>query len=334
MNISNKQKIWNESDWKALEERIKKSALSSHSDDDACKIIIKEARKVMRKYTSSFFMVSRFLPKQKRDLVEVIYAAVRYPDEIVDTFKIPKEHKKILLDEWESNYIQALGLESIRESLNRGIHPFLTCFAKLVRDYNIPKEYYLSFIDAMRKDAYNTKYNTIDELIESYIYGSAIVVGYFLTYVYGAVHPSQFDKALKASRDLGVALQLTNFMRDVYEDTSNGRLYIPLELLKQKQIDFDNLMKPEFEEPLKEIVNDIVKIAEKYYILSDKGLDLFSADCRTAIKACIDVYSKLNELIFKNNNKLRERQSVSLLEKFITLPISKYWVIPANYIFR
>ena len=80
-------------------------------------------------------------------------------------------------------------------------------------------------------------FGTLDDLIESYIYGSAIVVGYFLTYVYGASGEGSFDRALASARDLGIALQLTNFLRDVGEDQRRGRLYLPLDMLRAEGIE-------------------------------------------------------------------------------------------------
>src|SRR5215210_321121 len=79
-------------------------------------------------------------------------------------------------------------------------------------------------------------FRTLDDLIHSYVYGSAVVVGYFLAHVYGARDSASFGRALSAARDLGVALQLTNFLRDVAEDQRRGRVYLPADALRAEGI--------------------------------------------------------------------------------------------------
>src|SRR5581483_6063241 len=119
-----------------------------------------------------------------------IYAAVRYPDEIVDTFRLPPGERDRLLDEWSDGYELGLDAGAIHEALNCGM----------------PPEHYRAFIDAMRHDVRPRRFGTLDDLIDNYIYGSAIVVGYFLTYVYGAATPVDFERALGSARALGIAL--------------------------------------------------------------------------------------------------------------------------------
>ncbi|HVF68498.1 MAG TPA: hypothetical protein VM914_12590 [Pyrinomonadaceae bacterium] len=67
---------------------VRARALAAASEDGAWRVLAREARGVMRAYTTSFFIVSRFLPSRKRAEVEAVYAAVRFPDEVVDTFPL------------------------------------------------------------------------------------------------------------------------------------------------------------------------------------------------------------------------------------------------------
>jgi phytoene/squalene synthetase len=79
-------------------------------------------------------------------------------------------------------------------------------------------------------------------------------------------------------------------------------------------------------------MNRLAAIAEEYYQLSARDLDAFAADCRTAIKACIEVYRQLNDQITKSDQALEKRQSVSLIKKLKVLPASKYWRLPLAYL--
>lgn len=329
-----KRNEWAEDQWNKLNAQLCKKALKANSDEQAWKMLTDSARKVMRNYTSSFFIVTRFLPLRKRKKVEAIYAAVRYPDEIVDTFPVSNEEKLQKLNIWLQHYNEALNISGIKKQLQQGIPPFLVAFTNVVKESEIPHDYYRAFLDAMRLDAEQAFYTTMDDLIDSYIYGSAIVVGYFLTYVYGSRTPEDFPQALDASKDLGIALQLTNFMRDIADDRRRTRLYIPLELLQKAEIKIEEIFATSSNEKLKSIVNFIVDIAEEYYSKTQSRIDVFSQDCQTAIQAAIDVYRQLNHKIRVNDNALFTRQSVPLIEKFKVLPKSKYWRLPLSYIFR
>jgi hypothetical protein len=77
---------WSEAFWGEFEETVRRKALAAKSEDQIWSIIVRASRKVMARYTTSFYIVSRFLPPVKRGMVEVIYASVRFPDEVVDTF--------------------------------------------------------------------------------------------------------------------------------------------------------------------------------------------------------------------------------------------------------
>ena len=102
-------------------------------------------------------MVTRFLPPPKRAEVEVIYAAVRYPDEIADTFALPEAAKVALLDNWRGAYEKALPQPGLREALAAEVPPFLAAFTEVVRRRSIPPRHYLDFLDAMRHDVRDRK---------------------------------------------------------------------------------------------------------------------------------------------------------------------------------
>ena len=262
----------------------------------------------------------------------MIYAAVRYPDEIVDTFPIPPESRLAELNRWADQYERGLLCGSLEESLATGLNCFVTAFADVVRRNGIPAEYYRAFLDAMRLDIKPRAYADLKDLIDSYVYGSAIVVGYFLAYVYGASAPSEFQRALSASRDLGIALQLTNFLRDVREDYRRGRVYLPLDLLSAEGL---TGVDPEDEStfrPLNHVLRCLSGVAETHYAAAERELDAFAPDCRIAIQSCIDVYRQLNLRIGRSREGILHRESVPAGDKFRVLPPSKYWRLPLAYV--
>ncbi len=326
--------VWSLDEWTRLEQRTRARALDAGSESAAWRLIIKQARRVMRAYTTSFFIVTRFLPSAKQSEVEAIYAAVRYPDEIVDTFPLSADERLRLLDRWQENYEISLRTSSLLDGLRLGVPCFLTTFAKVVRERHIPHEYYLAFLDAMRRDTRSGAFATLDDLIENYIYGSAVVVGFFLTHVYGARTEHDFERALGSARNLGIALQLTNFSRDVAEDRRRGRIYLPLDMLRAEGIEDLTNLDDRQAKAVHRVRRRLAHIARKFYADALADLDAFNSDCRAAIFACTEVYGRLNERIAASHHKINQRESVPLREKFRVLPSSKYWRIPLAYFLR
>lgn len=323
---------WSEAEWEWLEQRTHQLASASTSEAAAWEIIVRQARTVLRHYSTSFFIVTRFLPPDKRDRVEAIYAAVRYPDEIVDTFPLAPKERAARLDRWAEDYETALAARSIKVALHQNVPCFLASFARVVREANIPPEHYRSFLAAMHHDVTPRRYSTLDDLIESYVYGSAIVVGYFLTYVYGSSRKQDFERALASARHLGIALQLTNFLRDVAEDQRRGRLYLPLDLLRAEGIEAADATDPQQQAAFQRVLRRMTNIAEDHYARALADLEAFASDSQTAIHACIAVYRQLNQRIAASPHGLQHRASVPASQKFKVLPVSKYWRLPLAYL--
>ncbi|MDQ1560166.1 MAG: 15-cis-phytoene synthase [Pyrinomonadaceae bacterium] len=326
--------VWTLAEWEAVERRTRRRTLAANSERAAWLVVTKEARAVMRAYTTSFFIVSRFLPTAKRAEVEAVYAAVRYPDEIVDTFPLERAAQLRLLDDWGERYEEGLRASSLHDALRADVPCFLASFTKVVRERGIPPEHYRAFLAAMRRDAAPRPFETLDDLIENYIYGSAVVVGYFLAHVYGASAAHEFTRAKASARALGIALQLTNFLRDVGEDQRRGRVYLPQEMLRAEGI---NATAPDVGDArqrhaLARVLRELANFAESYYLDAERDLDAFGPDCRVAIRACIGVYRRLNERIGRSPDGVMHRESVPAREKFGVLPPSKYWRIPLAYL--
>jgi 15-cis-phytoene synthase len=326
------QAPWPPEYWDRLDAATRRRALAAGSDEAAWGVIVKEARGVLKAFSTSFFIVTRFLPPAKRARVEAIYAAVRYPDEVVDTFALAAREKERLLDAWAASYETALAAGSTVAALHAGVPCFAASFAAVVRETGIPHEHYRSFLDAMRRDLRPRPFSSLDDLIDSYIYGSAIVVGYFLTHVYGAARPGDFGRASESARNLGVALQLTNFLRDVAEDQRRGRLYLPLDMLREAGVDEFDASDPRQHAALARVLGRLTAVSEDFYARSLADLDAFAPDCRTAISACIDVYRQLNRQIKHSPRGILHRESVPMSRKFKVLPASKYWRLPLAYL--
>tara|TARA_Y100001958_G_scaffold79658_1_gene53794 strand:+ start:2562 stop:3575 length:1014 start_codon:yes stop_codon:yes gene_type:complete len=323
---------WTPNEWGNFERSYLTDLKSSI--EDGLDIAVKFSRKVLKTHSTSFFIVTRFLPKFMRDEVELVYGSVRFPDEIVDSFNIENDEKKILLSNWRNKYRLALETNSFEESINKDVPILLAGFTEVVKKYSIPTNYYESFLDAMELDVEPRDFENTDDLINNYVYGSAIVVGYFLAYVYGSSQIDNFEETLKSSKELGIALQLTNFIRDINEDLKRGRVYIPKTILKNNGIDLKNYGDNvnQNTSSINSARMELASIANKYYKESEKGIESFSPESRVAIKACIELYGKLNDRIISRGNDIKNRESLSWSEKLGALPSSKYWKLPIAYL--
>lgn len=323
---------WTPSEWGNFEESYLNDLKSSSGT--SLDVAVKFSRKVLKTHSTSFFIVTRFLPKFMRDEVELVYGSVRFPDEIVDSFDIKNYEKKELLSNWRNKYRLALESGSFEDSINKDVPILLAGFTEVVKKYSIPSSYYESFLDAMELDVEPRDFEDIDDLINNYVYGSAIVVGYFLAYVYGSSQIDNFEETLKSSKELGIALQLTNFIRDINEDLKRGRVYIPKTILNNNGIDlknYDNNVNQNTSS-INAARMELASIANKYYKESEKGIESFSPESRIAIKACIELYGKLNDRIISRGNDIKTRESLSWSEKLGALPSSKYWKLPIAYL--
>jgi len=323
---------WTPNEWGNFEENYLNDLKSSSGT--SLDVAVKFSRKVLKTHSTSFFIVTRFLPKFMRDEVELVYGSVRFPDEIVDSFDIKNYEKKELLSNWRNKYRLALESGSFEDSINKDVPILLAGFTEVVKKYSIPSSYYESFLDAMELDVEPRDFEDTDDLINNYVYGSAIVVGYFLAYVYGSSQIDNFEETLKSSKELGIALQLTNFIRDINEDLKRGRVYIPKTILNNNGIDlknYDNNVNQNTSS-INAARMELASIANKYYKESEKGIESFSPESRIAIKACIELYGKLNDRIISRGNDIKTRESLSWSEKLGALPSSKYWKLPIAYL--
>lgn len=179
---------------------------------------VQKAKEIMAHHGTSYFLATRFFPKEIAEKVMVLYAFVRIPDEYVDN-PAPGSDPKILLTTWKDNWLQTIKTGKSVEWAQQAMYDIHI-------EHNIPFEYSISFIEAMLSDIeFNHPETYID--LQHYMYGSAEVVGIIMTYIVGFR-----EGAIPYAKLLGEAMQLTNFLRDVGEDyRDRGRIYIPKEIL-------------------------------------------------------------------------------------------------------
>ena len=168
---------------------------------------------------SSFYYSFLFLPKTKRLAITALYAFCREVDDIADA-EMDNNIKLVKLEWWRSE------IESLYEGSAH--HPVSQALVSPIKGFNLEKKHFLEIIDGMEMDLEKVRFANFEEL-NLYCYRVAGVVGLLSASIFGYKDPKTLEYATK----LGLALQLTNIIRDVYEDSLRNRLYLPLDELEK-----------------------------------------------------------------------------------------------------
>lgn len=168
---------------------------------------------------SNFFFSFLFLPPPKREAIETIYAFCRFTDDIVDEeTDVREKHKRLRL--WTSELQLSLYGNSRYSILNK--------LSGVIHKFNIPVHHFHDLLEGMEMDLVKNRYETFQELQE-YCYRAASTVGLICAEVFGYHH----ERTKQYATNLGIALQLTNILRDIKSDAKRGRIYIPQEDLRK-----------------------------------------------------------------------------------------------------
>jgi len=175
-------------------------------------------RQLNRRYGTTYYWSTHLLPRVKRHHVHALYGLCRYADDIVDDLGpvSPSERAQALAAFGDRFFADCETGDSADLVLKAVVHT--------VRAFRIDPDCVRRFLRSMTMDLSVTSYETFDDLLE-YMDGSAAVIGEMMVPILEPTEPEAFGHA----RDLGIAFQLTNFLRDVGEDLDRGRVYLPQE---------------------------------------------------------------------------------------------------------
>ncbi len=176
---------------------------------------------------SSFGMAFRLLSPERRAALYAVYAFCRFVDDVADdaTARDPGA----LLAQWRAE------LDGVYAGAP--VHPIGVALADAVRRFRLDRRHFADLIEGVESDLVRRRYETVEELAE-YCYRVASTVGLLCVEIFGYARPSARDYA----RDLGMAFQLTNILRDVREDAERGRIYLPLEDLRRFDVSEEELL--------------------------------------------------------------------------------------------
>lgn len=246
----------------------------------------------------TYYLATALLPPAKRPAVHALYGFARYADEVVDD-----------LGSLLSTVEKAARLKELRDSVLTGqAHPVVLALRDTMRRWDIPMEHVDAFLDAMELDLTTSSYQGFEDLM-GYMYGSAAVIGLQMVPVLEPVVP--YEVAAPYARDLGVAFQLTNFLRDVGEDLARGRVYLPQDDLDTFGVTWEGLGSGVVDGPLRRLMAFEVARTRELYRSARQGVRLLHPTSRPCIETALTLYGGiLDELEREDFPVLHRRVSV------------------------
>jgi phytoene synthase len=265
----------------------------------------KQAEKITAEHSKSFHLASGLLPEEKRSAVRALYAFCRTVDDIVD--ESSDLERDAQLDYWRR----------MVETASFADHDLVAAaWADTLTRYHIPRHYALQLIDGVARDLLQSRYQTFDELA-TYCYGVASTVGLMSMYIIGFHGNESVPYAIK----LGVALQMTNILRDVGEDYHNGRIYLPREELAFYGIQESDLADGRITDNWRQFMKFQLDRTRQLYEESWEGVKMLEREGQLAIGAASVFYQGILDQIEKSDyDVFSRRASLSAIGKVSKIP--------------
>lgn len=240
-------------------------------------------RAVNKRYGTTYYWSSLTLPRDKRRHVWAVYAFCRHADDIVDDLgPAPAEQRAAALAALSDKLFADL-------AAGHSDDPILKAVVHTIRAFDHDPECFRRFLRAMAMDLTITGYDTYDHLLR-YMDGSAAVIGEMMLPI---LEPSS-AAAIPQARDLGLAFQLTNFLRDVGEDLDRGRIYLPVEDLERFGADPHRRT---VDEPWRELMRFEIDRCRALYRSADRGIELLPPRSGRCIRAARGLYAAILDRI-------------------------------------
>ena len=259
------------------------------------------AKGITKKHAKTFYFASRFLPFHKQRAAYSVYALCRLSDDSVDN----AINQRAELQEIRQKIAAAYTDEKIND-------PLVRAFQETVKQYDIPKVYFDELLSGMEMDIIKKRYANSSELY-SYCYKVAGVIGLIMLKIFG----TNDEKAQQYAVNLGIAMQLTNILRDIKEDYARGRVYIPQDEMAQFKVTEDYIAQEKVNSRTIALMQYEIRKAQNYYMRAERGFSLITDKrSRFVARAMSHMYEGILIAIERNcYNIFKWRANVSLWGK-------------------
>jgi len=254
---------------------------------------------------SSFYYSFLFLPPEKNSAIIALYAFCREVDDIVDECREPAL-AQIKLQWWRNE------IKSVFDGQPQ--HPVARALVEPVRTFNLQQEYFLEIIDGMEMDLFQTRYPSFKEL-NLYCYRVASAVGLLAAEIFEYKHRD----TLKYAHNLGIALQLTNILRDISEDAGRGRIYIPQDELKQFGVNEHDILQGNMNEQVRALFEFQANRAQDFYHKAWENLPTEDRYAQLSGIVMAEIYHVILE-------KIRKQHYAVMNQRIRLSPVHKLWI--------
>lgn len=271
-------------------------------------------RRVTALHARTFYFASFFLGGTKRRACYAVYAFCRYIDDLVDDAAgagpVDAAAVERTIRRWQGDLDAVYAGEDIGQ-------PVMIAWADVLRHYHIPRELPDELVAGCMSDLREAvRYDTFEDLY-GYCYKVASVVGLMTSRIFGYTDPTASERAI----ELGVAMQLTNILRDVGEDLSNNRIYLPADELSSFGIGENDLLERRVTPKFREMMRFQIARARKYYADAEPGIRLLDSDSRLTVRLMGHNYSRILDAIERNGyDVFSHRASVPFRRKMTSIP--------------
>lgn len=277
------------------------------ADQRVLDVAYRQCEDVTRQHSRTFFMASSLLPPQKRRAARALYAFCRVTDDLVDDPSQTVGDRETALTAWQSQVMAKCPPEG---------SPVCLAWADAQARFGIPHGYADQLIDGCGRDMTQTRYETFTDLA-AYSYGVASTVGLMAMHVIGF----RGEEAIPYAVRLGVALQLTNILRDVAEDWRNGRVYLPQEELRAYGLSEEDIERGVVTRQWRKFMAFQIERNRRLYDEALPGIAYLNWDGRFAIGAAAELYKAiLNDIEVHDYDVFSRRAHVPTLGKLRRLP--------------
>jgi phytoene synthase len=255
--------------------------------DPALRASYMRCKELNSKHGKTYFLATLLLPPEKRPYVHALYGFARYADEIVDDLssELSQEQKA----EWLNSWGEAFLADARR---GHSDDPIAMATIDTVNRWDIPLEHFQAFLHSMALDLTVTEYATYNDLYE-YVYGSAAVIGLQMVPILEPTQPEAYERA----KDLGVAFQLANFIRDVGEDLYRGRLYLPLEDLARFGLTRADIEKRVVTDRVRRLLQFEIARVRSLEERSRSGISMLAPSSQPCIEAARVLYCGITDAV-------------------------------------
>ena len=264
-------------------------------------------RQVMQRASKNYSFASGVLPADRLRHVEALYALMRVGDDRVDVSFDGFSSPLAAIEDWEATYWNAF-------ERGESPDPVMRAYLDTAVKFNIPKETMAAYFRAMKEDLTITRFETFDELLH-YIDGSAIPVGRAMTHILGVRRDCMIEDALPGADSLSIAMQLSNFWRDIGEDWGIGRVYIPQEDLWTFGYSENDLAASHITPAFIALLEFEFERTERYYDRARESVKMLATG-RWGVMSALEIYRAILSNIRRNRyDVFSQRARASTLQK-------------------